>query len=161
MDLESVVNRSSIKLLVAALRERGFAGDIGMDPATRLLAATDNSVYQQLPALVLFPASGRDIHHLLDVANEPVGQELRFAARGGGTGTNGQSLTEHIVVDSSRHTNKILHIDVAAQTVDVEPGVVLGQLNSALSAYGLFFPPSTSTASRVTMGGNDRHGCLR
>lgn len=153
MGLESVINRSAIKAFVAALRERGFAGDIGNDPASRLLAATDNSVYQQLPALVLFPASGRDIHHLLGVANESVGQNLRFAARGGGTGTNGQSLTKDIVVDSSRHTNKILNIDAVAQTVDVEPGVVLGQLNSALSAYGLFFPPSTSTASRVTIGG--------
>ena len=148
-----VINQSSAKAFVNALRQHGFEGHIGDDPASRLLAATDNSVYQQLPALVLFPSSKADIHRLLAAANEASLQDVRFAARGGGTGTNGQSLTDQVVVDSSRHTNKILNIDPAAQTVEVEPGVVLGQLNSVLSAYGLFFPPSTSTASRVTIGG--------
>lgn len=148
-----VINQSSAKAFVNALRQHGFEGHIGDDPASRLLAATDNSVYQQLPALVLFPASKTDIHRLLAAANEASLQDVRFAPRGGGTGTNGQSLTDQVVIDTSRHTNKILAVDVATKTVDVEPGVVLGQLNHALAEHGLFFPPSTSTASRVTIGG--------
>lgn len=148
-----VINQSSTKAFANALRQHGFEGHIGDDPASRLLAATDNSVYQQLPALVLFPASKTDIHRLLAAANEASLQDVRFAPRGGGTGTNGQSLTDQVVVDTSRHTNNILAIDVEAKTVEVEPGVVLGQLNHALAEHGLFFPPSTSTASRVTIGG--------
>src|SRR3712207_7221092 len=55
-----------------------------------------------------------------------------FAPRGGGTGTNGQSLTDGLVVDVSRHMNRILEINVAERWARVEAGVVKDQLNAAL-----------------------------
>ncbi len=146
-------NTSAVKPFAQALAQAGFKGDIRQDVSTRLLAATDNSVYQVMPTLVLMPASPADIALLSNVAAQPQHAAIRFAPRGGGTGTNGQSLTDQVVVDTSRHTNRILSIDVEANRVEVEPGVVLGQLNAALSPHGQFFPPTTSTASRVTIGG--------
>jgi FAD/FMN-containing dehydrogenase len=68
---------------------------------------------------------------------------VKLAPRGGGTGTNGQSLTDGLVVDVSRHMNRILEINVAERWARVEAGVVKDQLNAALAGHGLFFPPSS------------------
>src|SRR3712207_6638032 len=76
-----------------------------------------------------------------------------FAPRGGGTGTNGQSLTTGLVVDVSRHMNRILEINAEERWVRVEAGVVKDQLNAALAPHGLFFAPELSTSNRATIGG--------
>ena len=76
-----------------------------------------------------------------------------FAPRGGGTGTNGQSLTDGLVVDVSRHMNRILEINTEERWVRVQAGVVKDQLNAALAEHGLFFPPELSTSNRATIGG--------
>lgn len=69
----------------------------------RIVSATDNSIYQLLPQLVVFPRGVEDLVRIARVAAEPRFKDIVFAARGGGTGTNGQSLTEGLVVDVSRH----------------------------------------------------------
>ena len=84
---------------------------------------------------------------------EPRFRELKLAPRGGGTGTNGQSLTDGLVVDLSRHMNRILEIDAERRRVRVQAGVVKDQLNAALKPHGLFFAPELSTSNRATIGG--------
>ncbi|MBA1149377.1 FAD-binding oxidoreductase, partial [Ectothiorhodospiraceae bacterium WFHF3C12] len=136
-----------------ALRASGFEGEIAMDEATRLTMATDNSIYQVAPELVLFPATGADIVRVLETIGTKGFRDIGFTPRGGGTGTNGQSLGRSVVMDTSRHLNRILEIDPDGRRARVEPGVVLNQLNTALAGHGLFFPPHVSTASRATLGG--------
>ena len=68
-------------------------------------------------------------------------------------GTNGQSLTDGVVVDLSRNMNRILEIDVEQRWVRVQAGVVRDQLNAALKPHGLFFAPELSTSNRATVGG--------
>lgn len=136
---------------LSALTEAGYTGDIACDAATRIVHATDNSIYQVEPAAVLFPRSGEDIARIVALAGHH--GPVALSPRGGGTGTNGQSLTPGVVVDTSRHMNRILELDLERQQVTVEPGVVLNQLNDYLQPHGLFFPPTVSTASRATLGG--------
>lgn len=142
-----------LEAFTAALREAGFEGEIADDEATRLVTATDNSIYQVLPPLVLYPRTRDDVTRIGRVGARPEFTSIAFTARGGGTGTNGQSLTRAVVVDMSRHLNRILEVDAANGRVRVEPGVVLNQLNSRLAEEDLFFPPSISTGSRATLGG--------
>lgn len=139
--------------LLDALSAAGFAGDLDARGATRLVAATDNSVYQILPQAVVFPRDHADVVTLFTVASRPAFRDLTFTARGGGTGTNGQALTEGVVVDLSRHMNRILEVDLVAGTARVEPGVVLDQLNDHLRPHGVFFAPNLSPSSRATIGG--------
>lgn len=115
--------------------------------------STDNSVYQVQPQAVIYPANETDIQMLMQVANQPEFGTVQFAPRGGGTGTNGQSLNTCVTVDTSRHLNQILDINADSGEVWVQPGVVLDQLNAALKPHGLFFPPNVSTSSRATIGG--------
>ncbi len=145
-----IIEDHGLQTKLEALRASGFEGEIGSDMATRLVGATDNSIYRLVPQAVLFPKSQSDLQRAVLWAHA---NQIGITARGGGTGTNGQSLTETVVVDVSRHLNTILSFDEESETVVVEPGVVLDQLNAYLSPLGYFFPPTVSTSSRATIGG--------
>ncbi|NYS44666.1 FAD-binding oxidoreductase [Halomonas zhaodongensis] len=136
-----------------ALRARGFEGEIAPDYANRTVLATDNSIYQRLPQAAVFPKHAEDLERLAKLAAELPHRDIVLTPRGGGTGTNGQSLTDGIVVDVSRHMNQILEIDVEARWGRVQAGVVKDQLNAALKPHGLFFAPELSTSNRATIGG--------
>lgn len=138
---------------IEALRARPFAGEIACDYGSRLAVATDNSVYQVLPQAVLFPRSEADIQQIFALAGDARFTQVRFSPRGGGTGTNGQSLTTGIIIDGSRHLNRILELNLAEGWVRVQPGVVLDQLNAYLKPHGVFFAPELSPSNRATVGG--------
>jgi len=138
---------------VDALRQVGFAGEIETRYASRLSVATDNSVYQQLPQAVLFPRSEQDIQLAMGLTQGEGFASIQFSARGGGTGTNGQSLTPGVVLDLSRHMNRVLEINPEQGWVRVQSGVVKDQLNAALKPHGFFFSPDLSTSNRATLGG--------
>ncbi|WFU11797.1 FAD-binding and (Fe-S)-binding domain-containing protein (plasmid) [Rhizobium sp. CB3090] len=135
------------------LVEAGFRGDIETSAAARTVFATDNSIYQVEPAAILFPKGAEDLKIVASVLSEPAFRTIAIAPRGGGTGTNGQSLTSGLVVDCSRHMNRIMDIDPVRRVARVEAGVVKDKLNRALKPYGLFFAPELSTANRATIGG--------
>ncbi|ELR64834.1 Fe-S protein [Photobacterium marinum] len=135
------------------LENAGFSGDIEQTYASRLAVATDNSVYQQLPQAVVLPRSVDDLILIGKMGKNPAYKSVTFSARGGGTGTNGQSLTPGIVVDLSRHMNQILEVNPEQGWVRVQTGVVKDQLNDALRPHGFFFSPDLSTSNRATIGG--------
>lgn len=135
------------------LQTKPYQGDISCQYSARLSVATDNSVYQQLPQLVLNPRNKFDVQIITQLANEEKFNNIKFSARGGGTGTNGQSLTPGIVVDLSKYMNRILEINVKENWVRVEAGVVKDQLNDYLRPFGFFFAPDLSTSNRATIGG--------
>ncbi len=136
-----------------ALKSKGFEGDISPDYASRTVMATDNSIYQVLPQGVIYPRNIRDLERLTALAHRPDYRDIVLSPRGGGTGTNGQSLTDGLLVDVSRHMNRILEINPKEGWARVECGVVKDQLNAALKAHGLFFAPELSTSNRATIGG--------
>ena len=135
------------------LIEAGFAGDVDTGAASRTVYGTDNSIYQLEPKAVLFPKCAEDLQVIARTLSEPEFRDITIAPRGGGTGTNGQSLTSGVVVDCSRHMNSILSIDPVRRIARVQAGVVKDQLNRALKPYGLFFAPELSTSNRATIGG--------
>ncbi|OOE41734.1 hypothetical protein BZG00_01830 [Salinivibrio kushneri] len=144
---------SAVVDLITALQTAGFQGDIESTYASRLAVATDNSVYQALPQAVLFPASVDDLQLIGQSVQAPAFSEIKFSPRGGGTGTNGQSLTKHVVVDVSRHMNQVLEVNPEQGWVRVQAGVIKDQLNDVLRPYGYFFSPDLSTSNRATIGG--------
>jgi len=138
---------------LAALKKTSFSGEIHGELASRLSASTDNSIYQILPQAVVFPKTTADLVTLFQLANQPAYRQITFSPRGGGTGTNGQSLSPGIMIDCSKYMNQILEVNVAAGWVRVQPGVVLDQLNAALKPFGVFFAPNLAPSNRATIGG--------
>ncbi|MCK8087589.1 FAD-binding and (Fe-S)-binding domain-containing protein [Vibrio sp. 1CM8B] len=135
------------------LKTAGFTGDVESQYSSRLAVATDNSVYQQLPQAVILPKTTQDVVLIGKVVSKSAYERVTFSPRGGGTGTNGQSLTKGVVVDLSRYMNKVLEINEKEGWVRVQSGVVKDQLNDAVRPYGYFFSPDLSTSNRATLGG--------
>ena len=138
---------------IDALRNEGFTGDLNPDYANRTVLATDNSIYQVLPQGVLYPRDTADLVRIAKLSQQPQFQTVVLSPRGGGTGTNGQSLTDGLIVDTSKYMNKILEINAEERWARVQCGVVKDQLNAAIKPYGLFFAPELSTSNRATIGG--------
>ena len=144
-----------------ALTSSNFSGEIEDRYAARLLVATDNSVYQRMPQAVLFPKSKEDVVEIFKLASRSEFKCVKFAPRGGGTGTNGQSLTDGIVIDMSRHMKKVWDFNPQERSIYVQPGVIKDELNELTAKENLFFSPELSTSSRATIGGmlsNDAAG---
>lgn len=138
---------------INALKACGFEGDLNPDYANRTVLATDNSIYQVLPQGVIYPRNIDDLIRVTELSNTKGFRDIVLSPRGGGTGTNGQSLTDGLIVDTSKYMNKILEINAKERWVRVQSGVVKDQLNAALKPHGLFFAPELSTSNRATIGG--------
>ena len=143
------------------LGNSSFSGDISCFHSQRLLCATDNSVYQCMPEGVIYPRTEQDIVTVFRLRNREEFQGLIITPRGGGTGTNGQSLNKGICLDCSRYMQEIFDFDGDKREVCAQSGVIKDELNDFLKPHGLFFSPELSTSSRATLGGmvsNDAAG---
>lgn len=125
-------------------------GDVAFDAFSRGRYATDASHYQIMPTGVVVPRTMDAAVRTLALARE---EGVPVTARGGGTSQCGQTINRGLVVDGSKHLNRILSLDVEARRCTVEPGIVLDELNRRLRPHGLWFPVDVSTASRATIGG--------
>jgi FAD/FMN-containing dehydrogenase/Fe-S oxidoreductase len=129
---------------------REITGDVFFDAFNRGRYATDASFYQIMPFGVVVPRTMDEALRALAIAKD-AGRIV--TPRGGGTSQCGQTVNEGIVVDFSKHLNRVLSLDVENRACVVEPGIVLDDLNRQLKKHGLWFPVDVSTASRATIGG--------
>jgi len=125
-------------------------GELFYDKMMRTLYATDASSYRELPLAVAIPKTKNDIAVLIDFAAK---HNTSLIPRTAGTSLAGQVVGNGIVVDVSKHFNKIIDFNKQEQWVRVQPGVIRDELNLFLKEHGLFFGPETSTANRAMIGG--------
>ena len=120
------------------------------DMMTRAAYSSDASIFRRIPAAVAEPADTEDIRAALGHARM---MGWPVVARGGGTSVAGNAIGEGLIIDTSRHFNRILSIDPEQRTATVEPGVICDDLRAAVAKHGLTFGPDPSTHSRATIGG--------
>ncbi|HOK25003.1 MAG TPA: FAD-linked oxidase C-terminal domain-containing protein [Bacteroidales bacterium] len=130
--------------------KRDIEGELRYDTITRTIYSTDASVYREVPLCVTWPHGIDDIKKIIKFAGN---EKIAVIPRAAGTSLAGQVVGKGIIVDISRHMNRILEVNPEERYVRVEPGVVLDELNIFLRKYGLFFGPETSTANRCNIGG--------
>ncbi len=128
----------------------GITGDVLFGAFDRGRYATDASHYQMMPLGVVVPKTMEEAERAIAIARA---EGVSVTARGGGTSQCGQTINNTLIVDGSKHLNKLLDLDVAGRRCAVEPGIVLDELNRKLKPHGLWFPVDISTASRATIGG--------
>ena len=126
------------------------SGGVRFDSYSRHLFSRDASMYAIEPLGVVFPRDGDEAAAVVSAA---AGFGVPVLARGAGTSLAGQAVGRAVVMDFSRHMNRILAIDGEARRARVQPGVVQEQLNLAAARHGLMFGPDTSTSNRATLGG--------
>ncbi|MGV3719484.1 MAG: FAD-binding and (Fe-S)-binding domain-containing protein [Actinomycetota bacterium] len=140
LDLEALAND-----LRAALE-----GEVRFDEISRLLYATDASIYQIMPIGVIVPRHAADVQHAVRIAAK---HGVPVLPRGSGTGLAGQTVGAALVLDFTKHLNQILELNAAERWVRVQPGVVLDELNAYLKPHGLAFAPDVATSNRASIGG--------
>src|SRR5215831_7598331 len=129
---------------------REVQGELLFDAFSRGRYSTDASIYQIEPLGVVVPKSREDAAAAIAIARE---EGVPVLPRGGGTSQCGQTVARALVVDCSKHLDRVIAVDAEARRARVEPGVVLDRLNRLLRQHKLFFPVDPSTASRATIGG--------
>jgi FAD/FMN-containing dehydrogenase/Fe-S oxidoreductase len=125
-------------------------GDLHTDILRRYQLSTDASIFHKIPDAVAYPRSLEDVQAV-----------VRFAAahghsvhpRGAGSGLCGSAVGGGIVVDFSKHMNRLLDLDLERNCFTCEPGLRLGELEAALKGSGRFFPPDPSSGEYATFGG--------
>jgi FAD/FMN-containing dehydrogenase/Fe-S oxidoreductase len=135
---------------IAARLAREITGEVLFDAFNRGRYATDASFYQIMPLGVVVPRNMDEALRAQVIARD---EGLIVTPRGGGTSQCGQTINDGLVIDVSKHLNRLLSLDVENRICVVEPGIVLDDLNRQLRKHGLWFPVDVSTASRATIGG--------
>ncbi|GAA1511789.1 FAD-binding and (Fe-S)-binding domain-containing protein [Nocardioides humi] len=130
--------------------QRHGAGDVSDDAAVLAAYSSDASLYRVPPAAVVFPRSVDEVAATLGAARE---LGLSVTARGAGTSVAGNAIGRGVIVDFSRHMDRVLSVDPEAESAVVQPGVVQAVLQQAAAPYGLRFGPDPSTSTRCTIGG--------
>ncbi|MGW3816493.1 FAD-binding and (Fe-S)-binding domain-containing protein [Streptomyces sp. NPDC005046] len=110
----------------------------------------DASNYRRVPLGVVAPRDADDVTAALAVCRA---HGVPVVPRGGGTSIAGQATGTGVVLDLTRHMNRIVALDPDARTAVVQPGAVLDRLQEAAAPHGLRFGPDPSTHSRCTLGG--------
>lgn len=125
-------------------------GEVAFDVTARALTTMDASNYRRVPLGVVRPRDADDVAAALSVCRT---HGVPVVPRGGGTSIAGQATGTGVVLDLTRHMNRIVALDPEARTAVVQPGVVLDRLQEAAAPHGLRFGPDPSTHSRCTLGG--------
>jgi FAD/FMN-containing dehydrogenase/Fe-S oxidoreductase len=120
------------------------------DRMTRLLYSTDASNYQMMPVGVVLPQDTDEIVAAVTIAHE---HTVPVLPRGGGSSLAGQAVGHALILDLSRHMDRIIGIDPEARTVRAQAGITLGALNRLVQPYGLMYGPDPASGDRATMGG--------
>ncbi len=143
------LSKNQIDSLKDELEEK-VNGEVRFGDDYRALYATDASNYRQVPVGVVFPKDKEDIIITVELCQR---YGLHLLTRGGGTSLAGQCCNSGLVMDFSKHYNKILEVDPDKKRVRVQTGLVLDDLNRALKEHGLIFGPDPATHNHCTLGG--------
>ncbi|MEO6023746.1 MAG: FAD-linked oxidase C-terminal domain-containing protein [Burkholderiales bacterium] len=144
--LQSHMNNSSL----ATRLRREIEGDVWFDTASRGRYSTDASIYQIEPVGVVVPKTEHDAAIAIQIARE---ERIAILPRGAGTSQCGQTVGAALIIDNSKYLRGIFDYVPGNMEIDVQPGVVLDQLNAALKPHGLWFPVDVSTSAQATIGG--------
>ena len=125
-------------------------GDVRFDAGSRLLYSTDASMYQMEPVGVVIPRDADDVRAAIELAGR---HHVAVLPRGGGTSLTGQTVNNALVLDFSRHLDRVLEVNTEELWARVQPGLVQDNLNHHVRPLGLLFGPDTSTSNRATLGG--------
>jgi len=115
-----------------------------------MIFSTDASIYQIVPKAVAFPKDDEDLQKIMKYAFE---NNIPITPRGGGTSLAGATVGSGIIIDFSMHMNKVIKYNPEENWIEVQPGIILDELNQYMSNDGKIFGPDPSTSNRGNIGG--------
>lgn len=124
--------------------------DVDASSGTRARYSSDAGLTRIPPLAVAFPRTPEQAVAAFDLARA---HGVPLTARGGGTSCASNAIGPGLVLDFSRHMNRVISIDPEARTATVEPGCVGSTLQTAAAKHGLRFGPDPSSQNRATIAG--------
>lgn len=129
----------------------GFKGEIEEDHKTLQQYSRDASIFQIMPKAVVFPRDSRDVQTLVRFVGNNTHLHLSLTARAAGTDMTGGPLNESIIVDFTRHMNRIQEIGYGYAVV--QPGVYYRDLETELAKKGFCMPSYPASKNLCALGG--------
>ena len=124
--------------------------DVDASSGTRARYSSDAGLTRIPPLAVAFPRTPEQAIAAFDLARA---HGVPLTARGGGTSCASNAIGPGLVLDFSRHMNRVVSVDPEARTATVEPGCVGSTLQAAAAKHGLRFGPDPSSQNRATIAG--------
>lgn len=143
----------SIEQFAGGLKSQGFEGEVDGAPTTLDFYSHDASLFELRPQVVVYPKNMADLSRLVATVNQfrPSQPDLNITARSAGTCMSGGSIGESIVVDFTKHMNKLTHVeDFAAQ---VEPGMLYREFEKETLKHGSLLPTFPASRELAAVGG--------
>ncbi len=130
-----------------------FRGEIADEKETREQYNHDASIFEVEPELVLTPTDAEDIKELVSFVREKKASDatLSITPRAAGTCMSGGSLTSSILIDLTRHMNRVGHVE--GNAITVEPGAYYRVMEEKTKAHGLILPCYTASKDFCAVGG--------
>jgi FAD/FMN-containing dehydrogenase/Fe-S oxidoreductase len=125
-------------------------GEVRFDAASRALYATDASNYRHIPIGLVIPRDEADVIATVAVCRK---HDAPILTRGAGTSLAGQACNAAVILDFSKYMNAIGEVDLASNTMRVQPGAILDRVREKAELHNLTFAPDPATHSRCTLGG--------
>ncbi len=140
---------------VAHYLQEHLVGEVMTSTDARRYFASDASIFQVAPALIVYPRNENDVRKTARFTWQLAerGRVIPLTARGAGTDQTGAALGSGIMLVFPAHMNRILELDTKGNTVTVEPGIGFGKLQQTLHTHGRFLPPAPASAEYSTVGG--------
>jgi FAD/FMN-containing dehydrogenase len=140
---------------VAHYLQEHLIGEVMTSTDARRYFATDGSVLQMAPALVVYPKSENDVRKAARFSWQLAerGRVIPITARGAGTDQTGAAIGSGIMLVFPAHMNRILELDTKSNNVTVEPGINYGKLQQTLQTHGRYLPCYPPEADYCTIGG--------
>ena len=144
------IHKDSLYLDLKDSLENKLSGEVRFDKISKILYSTDASNYQIEPVGVVIPKNVEDVAITLEIA---CNYGVAILPRGSGSSLAGQAVGHALIIDLSKYLNEILEVNTEDQTVRVQSGIFLEQLNRELKHCGLMFGPDPASARIATIGG--------
>src|SRR4051812_39166476 len=140
---------------VAHYLQEHLVGEVMAGTDARRYFATDGSILQVAPSLIVYPKNENDVRKTARFSWQLAerGRAIPLTPRGSGTDQTGAAIGSGIIIVFPAHMNRILELDTKANTVTVEPGIIYGKLQQTLHTHGRFLPPYPPSLEYSTVGG--------
>ena len=140
---------------VAHYLQEHLVGEVMTSTDARRYFATDASIFQLPPALVVYPRNENDVRKTARFTWQLAerGRVIPITARGSGTDQTGAALGSGIMLVFPAHMNRVLELDTKSNSVTIEPGINYGKLQQTLHTHGRFLPPAPASLEYSTVGG--------
>lgn len=147
---------------VAHYLQEHLLGEVTASTEVRKHFATDASILQLAPAIVVYPRNENDIRKTARFAWQLAerGKVVPITARGGGSDTSGAAIGSGILLAFTAHMNRILALDPAKEIITLEPGATFDKVEQTLYTHGLFLPPYPVSQHYATIGGGLANNCM-